>query len=108
MDSVGPIAVGVVTVTLSGFVMRALIRGQRKKADAIRDLLKTRGPLTLDELATATRTGLIMKGYLMQALDGMASKGELTKIPPPHGHPALRIARDTKYGLPSAAGAQPG
>ena len=58
--------------------------------------------MTLDELAAATGTNVVMKGYLMQALDGLVAEGKLTKTPPPAGHPALRIARDSKYALRGA------
>jgi hypothetical protein len=103
LENAGPISVAAVTVTLSAFVMRALVRGQRKKIEAVIEMLKTRGPLTLNEITEATGTNFVMKGYLMQALDRRVAEGGLTKIPPPPGHPRMRIFRDTKYGLPSAA-----
>jgi hypothetical protein len=98
------IVVGIVIVVLSGVVMSLLVKGQRKKAEAAFAMLAARGPMTLDELTAATGTNFVMKGYLMQALDGLASEGKLEKIAPPAGHPRLRILRDTKYGLPAARG----
>jgi hypothetical protein len=65
----------------------------------IEPLLRERGGMTLDELATALGTNVFAKGYLMQALDQLAAEGKLTKTPPPKGHPALRIGRDTRYAL---------
>ena len=99
MDTVALVSVVLVAV-LSGLVMWWLVKGQRKKAEAAFEMLGARGPMTLDEIAAATGTNLVMKGYLMQALDQLAAEGKLQKTPPPKGHPALRILRDTKYGLP--------
>ena len=97
---------GIVSAVLSGVlsvvVMAGLVKSQRKKAEAAFALLQQRGPLTLDELAVATSTNIVMKGYLMQALDGLVAEGKLEKSLPPKGHPALRFARDTKYCLPSS------
>jgi hypothetical protein len=99
MDSVAVVSF-VLIVVLSGLTMWWLVKGQRKKVEACYELLGTRGPMTLDEISAATGTNVVMKGYLMQALDQLASEGKLQKTPPPPGHPALRIFRDTKYGLP--------
>jgi hypothetical protein len=99
VDSVAVIS-AVLVVVLSGLVMWWLVKGQRKKAEAAFEMLGARGPMTLDEIAAATGTNVVMKGYLMQALDQLAAEGKLQKRPPPQGHPVLRIARDTKYGLP--------
>ena len=101
-DSLIPIVTGGAVAIISPIVMRALVKGQRRKVETVRDLLKSRGPMTLNEITAATSTNLVMKGYLMQALDGMVAKHELTKIPPPEGHPRMRIFRDTKYALPTA------
>ena len=90
-------------VVLSAVVMSRLVMGQRKKVEAAFGMLAERGPMTLDELAAATGANVIMKGYLMQALDAFVAEGKLEKTPPPKGHPALRIARDTKYGLRTAS-----
>ncbi|HUB06889.1 MAG TPA: hypothetical protein VMB50_07810 [Myxococcales bacterium] len=97
------VAAGVAVAVVSAVVMRALVKGQRKKVETALELLKTRGPMTLDEIAAETGTNVVMKGYLMQALDAMTAKGGLTKIPPPPGHPRLRLFRDTKYALPTQA-----
>jgi hypothetical protein len=102
---IGLVVTVVAVSIISAFVMRALVKGQRKKVETTLELLKTRGPMTLDEIAAATGTNVVMKGYLMQALDAMIAKGGLTKIPPPEGHPRLRIFRDTKYALPPKAAA---
>lgn len=80
-------------------VMPLLVRRQKKKLAGIEPMLRERGGLTLDEIAVASKTGMFGKGYLMQALDQLAAQGKLTKVPPPAGHPRLRIARDTKYQL---------
>jgi len=101
MDSVAIVS-SVLIAIVSGFVMWRLVQGQRKKAESAFEMLGARGPMTLDELAVATATNVVMKGYLMQALDQLAAEGKLEKTPPPKGHPVLRITRDTKYGLPSA------
>jgi hypothetical protein len=55
--------------------------------------------MTLDELAAELGTNVFAKGYLMQALDALVAEGRLKKIPPPPGHPRLRIFRDTKYAV---------
>ncbi len=86
-----------------GIVIPLLVRRQRKTVEQAFGMLKERGPMTLDEIAAATGTNFVMKGYLMQALDAMALEGRLTKTLPPKGHPVLRMARDTKYGLPAGA-----
>jgi hypothetical protein len=83
-------------------VMPMIIAGQRKKVARIEGLLRERGGMTLDEIAKALGTNVFAKGYLMQALDQMVAQGKLVKVPPPPGHPKLRIFRDTKYQLPSA------
>jgi hypothetical protein len=102
MDSVRLVTL-IVTALASSVVMAILVKGQRKKVEGALEMLKARGPMTLNEIASATGTNFVMKGYLMQALDGMASQGKLLKIPPPPGHPALRIHRDTRYGVPPTA-----
>ena len=89
----------VLTGTISVVVMSMLVKRQRKRAEAAFGLLGSRGPMTLDELAAATGANVVMKGYLMQALDGLVTEGKLEKTPPPKGHPVLRITRDTKYCL---------
>ena len=93
----------VLTAVLSVGVMSMLVKSQRARAEAAFGLLASKGPMTLDELAVATGANVVMKGYLMNALDELAAEGKLVKTPPPKGHPALRIARDTRYGLPSSA-----
>jgi hypothetical protein len=94
--------VALVVGVLSVVVMTMLVNGQRKKALELLPLLEARGPLTLDEIAAATETGLVMKGYLMQALDSLVAEGKLEKTPPPKGHPPMRLARDTKYAVKKA------
>lgn len=99
MDNFAAIA-GLVGVGIAvAVVMPLLVAGQRKKLGGVEALLRERGGMTLDEIAKATGTGVFAKGYLMQALDAMASEGKLVKVPPPAGHPRLRILRDTKYQL---------
>jgi hypothetical protein len=78
-----------------------LVKGQSNKAATILEMIKTRGPMTLDEITAATKTNFVMKGYLMQALDNMVAQQTLTKIAPPPDHPRMRIFRDTKYALPN-------
>ncbi len=95
---VGMFTIGTIVVLSLG-VMGFLISGQRKKVARIEPLLRERGGMTLDECAKALGTNVFAKGYLMQALDGMVRDGTLTKIPPPAGHPRMRIFRDTKYSL---------
>jgi hypothetical protein len=80
-------------------VMPLLVRGQRKKVARAENVLRERGGMTLNELASTLGTGVFAKGYLMQALDQMVNDGKLKKVPPPPGHPRLRIFRDTKYEL---------
>jgi hypothetical protein len=103
MNDALPMIVGALTIGISVVVMVLLVKGQSKKAAAVIAMIKTRGPRTLDEVAAATGTSFVMKGYLMQALDGMVAQQTLTKIPPPPDHPRMRIFRDTKYGLPPTA-----
>jgi hypothetical protein len=95
--------VGTLTIGISVGVMMMLVRGQSKKAGAVVAMITTRGPMTLDEIAKATKTNFVMKGYLMQALDAMVAQQTLAKIAPPPGHPRMRIFRDTKYALPPTA-----
>ena len=83
-------------------VMPKLISGQRKKLASVEPLLRERGGMTLDELAKELGTSVFAKGYLMQALDAMVAEGKLVKIPPPAGHPRMRIFKDTKYAPSSA------
>jgi hypothetical protein len=81
------------------FIVPLLIARQRKKVAQLETLLGEREGMTLDEITQATRTGIFAKGYLMQALDALVAEGKLVKVPPPAGHPRLRIFRDTQYQL---------
>jgi hypothetical protein len=101
MDSVVGIAGTVGVIIAMAVVMPLLISGQKKKLAQVEGTLRDRGGMTLNELAAALGTNAVMKGYLMQALDQMVAEGKLKKIPPPAGHPRLRILRDTKYELVS-------
>jgi hypothetical protein len=103
MNDALPMIVGASTIGISVVVMMMLVKGQSKKAAAVIAMIKTRGPMTLDEIAAATGTNLVMKGYLMQALDALVAQQTLAKISPPPDHPRMRIFRDTKYGLPPTA-----
>jgi hypothetical protein len=87
------IGVGLATAV----VMPMMIGKQKKKLAGIEALLRERGGMTLDEICKELKTGVIGRGYLMQALDQMVKEGKLTRIAPPKGHPRLRIVRDTKY-----------
>ena len=78
-------------------VMPKLVSGQRKRLARVEPLLRERGGMTLDEIAKELGTSVFAKGYLMQALDAMVTEGKLVKVPPPPGHPRMRIFRDTKY-----------
>lgn len=100
MDTAIPgIAAAVGVAIALAVVMPRLVKGQRRKAERLEGLLRDRGPMTLDEIAKALGTGVFAKGYLMQALDGMVRDGKLEKTPAPAGTPALRLARDARYGL---------
>ena len=101
MSDTLPILIGGLTITISLVVMMMLVKGQSKKAATVIEMIKARGPMTLDEIAAATKTNIVMKGYLMQALDNMVAQQTLTKIAPPTDHPRMRIFRDTKYALTS-------
>ncbi len=103
MSDVLPMIIGALTIGISLVVMMMLVKGQTKKATLVIEMIKARGPMTLDEITAATKTNFVMKGYLMQALDGMVTQRTLIKIPPPPDHPRMRIFRDTKYGLPPTA-----
>src|ERR1019366_3120257 len=98
MSDALPMITGALTISISLVVMMMLVKGQAKKATVVVEMIKTRGPMTLDEISAATKTNFVMKGYLMQALDGMVARQTLVKIPPPPDHPRMRIFRDTKYG----------
>jgi hypothetical protein len=101
MDHITPFATLIGIVIAFAVVMPMLVSSQRKKVAQIEPMLRERGGMTLDEIAAALKTGIVAKGYLMQALDQMAAEGKLTKTPPPAGHPRMRIVRDTKYSLPT-------
>jgi hypothetical protein len=93
------IATGVSVAVAIGVVMPMLVSGQKKKLARIEPLLRERGGMTLDEVAKELGTNIVAKGYLMQALDAMVAEGKLVKIPPPDGHPRMRIFKDTKYAI---------
>jgi hypothetical protein len=97
MDGVVGISAAIGVVIAVAVVMPMMIAGQKKKLAGIDGLLRERGGMTLDEIAKALGTNVFAKGYLMQALDQMVAQGKLVKVPPPPGHPRLRIFRDTKY-----------
>ncbi len=97
MDQVVSIGAVVGVGIALAVVMPMMISGQKKKLAGLDALMRERGGMTLDEIAKALGTGVIAKGYLMQALEQQVAQGKLVKTPPPPGHPRLRIVRDTKY-----------
>lgn len=99
MDNTIIIASGIGSMVALAVIVPSLIGRQRKKIAEVEALLRQGEGMTLDEITTATKTNAIAKGYLMQALDAMVAEGKLVKVPPPVGHPRLRILRDTKYQL---------
>jgi ABC-type siderophore export system fused ATPase/permease subunit len=102
MDNLIPIASTISVALATSFVMPRLVSGQRKRVAQIEPLLRERGGMTLNEIASELGTSVFAKGYLMQALDKMVADGTLIKVPPPKGHPRFRIFKDTKYLVASA------
>jgi hypothetical protein len=102
MDNIVAIAGTIGVVIAVAVVIPILVSGQRKKVARVEGVLRERGGMTLNEVAAALGTNVFAKGYLMQALDQMVLEGKLVKVPPPPGHPRLRIFRDTKYQLAPA------
>jgi ABC-type siderophore export system fused ATPase/permease subunit len=102
MDNMLPIASTIGVAIATSFVMPKLVSAQRKRLAQIEPLLRERGGMTLDEIASELKTSVFAKGYLMQALDKMVADGKLVKVAPPKGHPRFRIFKDTKYLLASA------
>ncbi len=99
MDGIVGISTGVGIAIAFGVVMPILVASQRKKVGTIRDLLRERGAMTLDEITAELRTNVFAKGYLMQALDQLVRDGKLEKIEPPPETPRRRRFRETRYAL---------
>ena len=97
MENIAAMGATIGVVIAIALVMPRLVSGQRAKLVRIDSVLRESGGMTLDQIAAKLGTSVFAKGYLMQALDALEAEGKLVKVPPPPGHPRMRIFKDTMY-----------